>query len=161
DWHGSLPQSATRVISRVREVCLSGVRLVSDHQPDRLRVEEHSSGPPAVWLHNDRSRTAWVIVDVGPRDWSRLAYQFGHELGHVPCNSWEWSAKPRPPSQWLEESMVEAFSIRGLGLLADSWAANPPFAGDAAFADAIRRYRQGVIRRYGGTGEPKRTGELK
>jgi hypothetical protein len=30
-----------------------GFRLISDDQPDRLRVEERTSGPPAVWLHPD------------------------------------------------------------------------------------------------------------
>ena len=104
-----------------REACLSGVRLVSDRQPDRLVVDDHAEGHPAIWLHDDHTRTAWIIVDIGPNDWCKLAYQFGHELGHVLCNSWEASAKPRPPSQWFEESLVEAFSILGLGLLARSW----------------------------------------
>ena len=31
--------AAAVVISRMREACLSGLRLLSDHQPDRLRVE--------------------------------------------------------------------------------------------------------------------------
>jgi hypothetical protein len=46
--------------------------------------------------------------------------------------------------------MVEAFSIRGLGLLARSWEENPPFAGDSAFAKAIRDYRANVIKGYTG-----------
>jgi hypothetical protein len=81
-------------------------------------------------------------------DWSRLAYQFGHELGHVLANSWMPDAKPQAPSQWLEESMVEAFSIRGLGRLADRWETDPPFTGDNAFASAIRSYRENVIAHY-------------
>ena len=148
EWGGSPPQAAARVLARMREVSLAGVSLVSDQQPDRLRVDEHSSGPPAVWLHRDPPKTAWVIVDIGPLDWCKLAYQFGHELGHVLCNSWGPTAQPRPPSQWLEEALVEAFSIRGLGLLAASWQENPPFAGDAPFANAIREYRQNLIKGY-------------
>ena len=35
--------------------------------------------------------------------------------------------------------MVEAFSIRGLRRLADSWR-KPAFAGDSAFSNAIREY---------------------
>jgi hypothetical protein len=150
EWGASPEGAAAAVITRMREVCLSGVRLLSDRQPDKLRVDDHSSGPPAVWLHDDHTRTAWIIVDIGARDWSKLAYQFGHELGHVLCNSWETDAKPRPPCQWLEESMVEAFSIRGLGLLAESWERAPPFAGDQAFAKAIREYRGNVIAGYRG-----------
>lgn len=149
------PEPARRVVTRVREVCLSGVRLVSDRQPARLRVDNHSPGPPAIWLHDDPESTAWILVDVGPSDWCKLAYQLGHELGHVLCNSWDRNAKPRPPSQWLEEAMVEAFSIRGLALLAASWESNPPFAGDAAFAAAIRDYRAQLIRKYGtASGQP-------
>jgi hypothetical protein len=148
DWAGSLPQSALTVVTRMRAVCLAGVRLVSDRQPAALRVDNQTSGPPHVWLHFDRAPVGWVIVDIGPRDWSKLAYQFGHELGHVLCNSWGPDAKPRNPCQWLEEALVEAFSIRGLGLLADSWAVDPPFRGDAGFAGAIRQYRDNLIAGY-------------
>jgi len=147
-WPDSLPSSALVVVSRMRDECLKDVRLVSDEQPSAIHIDDHSSGSPAVWLHTDHPSTASIIVDIGANDWCKLAYQFGHELGHVLCNSWMWSAKPRPPSQWLEESLVEAFSIRGLGRLATSWEQTPPFAGDNAFSAAIRQYRQNVIDRY-------------
>ncbi len=49
------------------------------------------------------------------------------------ANSWQPHAKPKPPCQWIEEALVEAFSLRGLGRLAQSWKQNPPFAGDSAF----------------------------
>jgi hypothetical protein len=114
DWGHMLPRSANLVVERMRHSCLYGVRLVSDRQPTRLRVDEHTSGPPAVWLHPDGSTMAWIIVDIGERAWSQLAYQFGHELGHVLASSWQPHAKPKPPCQWLEEAMVEAFSLRGL-----------------------------------------------
>ena len=145
---GSPLPAVSRVVTRVREAALTGVRLLSDRQPERLRVDDHSSGLPAVWLHADQPKTAWVIVDIGPADWCKLAYQFGHELGHVLCNSWEWSARLTGQTQWLEEALAEAFSIRGLGLLAASWEKNPPFAGDAPFAKAIRQYRQNLVENY-------------
>ncbi|UGY22006.1 hypothetical protein HU675_0028855 [Bradyrhizobium septentrionale] len=148
DWGLSPPQAVRRVLLRVREVCLSGLQLFSDQQPETLRVDNHTAGSPAIWLHDDRPGTAWVIVNIGPRDWSKLAYQFGHELGHVLCNSWVRSAQPGPPCQWLEEALVEAFSIRGLGLLWESWEKSPPFAGDQAFAAAIRQYREDLMAQY-------------
>ena len=148
DWGHMLPRSADQVVERMRHACLDGVRLLSDRQPTRLRVDEHTSGPPAIWLHPDGSSMAWIIVDIGERDWSKLAYQFGHELGHVLANSWQPHAKPTLPCQWLEEAMVEAFSLRGLGRLADSWAQNPPFAGDNEFGTAIADYRLNIIQRY-------------
>lgn len=148
DWGGSLPLSARTVVTRMRDVSLAGLCLLSDRQPERLRVDSHTTGPPHIWLHFDGAPLAWIVVDVGPRDWSRLAYQFGHELGHVLCNSWGPDAKPRTPCQWLEEALVEAFAVRGLGRLAQSWAENPPFAGDSAFAASIGQYRDAIITAY-------------
>jgi len=86
-------------------------------------------------------------VDVRGNFWSQLAYQFGHELGHVLDNFWGPDSKPRAPCQWLEESLVEAFSLRGLGKLADSWEQRPVF-NDPTYANAIRQYRLDVIEKY-------------
>jgi hypothetical protein len=161
-WGGSSPGDAAAVLMRMRQACLAGVRLVSDRQPSRIRVEDHSSGPPAVWLHADPPETAWVIVDIGPRDWSKLAYQFGHELGHVLCNSWARDAKPAVPCQWIEEALVESFSLRGLALVANSWQEDPPFPGDSGFATALRRYRLNVLRTYAGlAGEQGAIGDMR
>jgi hypothetical protein len=149
DWGKMLLQSADQVIELIRHSCLDGARLLSDRQPTRLRVDEHRSGPPAVWLHPDGSTTAWIVVDTAQQAWSQLAYQFGHELGHVMANSWQPHAKPAAPCQWLEEAIVEAFSLRGLGRLAENWKQNPPFAGDNAYGAAIAEYRQDIVQRYG------------
>jgi hypothetical protein len=148
NWGHMIPQSAHIVVERMQHACLEGVRLVSDRQPTRIRVDEHTSGPPFVWLHEDGSSMAWIIVDISERDWSKLAYQFGHELGHVFANSWQPHAKPMPPCQWLEETMVEAFSLRGLGRLAVSWRKDPPFPNDNAFGDKLAEYRQNIVQRY-------------
>lgn len=150
-WKSSPADAVLRVLSRMREVSLAGVSLLSDQQPGSIRVDNHASGSPAIWLHDDHTNVAWIIVDIGTDDWCKLSYQFGHELGHVLCNSWNARSQPHPPCQWLEESMVEAFSIRGLGLLATNWERNPPFAGDAAFGAAIRKYRDNLIKNYEGT----------
>ena len=148
DWGHMLPCAADQVVEHMRQACLEGVRLVSDRQPTRLRVDEHTSGSPAIWLHPDGSSMAWIIVDIGERAWSQLAYQFGHELGHVLANSWQPHATPAIPCQWLEEALVEAFSLRGLGRLADRWTQDPPFAHDNAFGTAIAGYRLNILQRY-------------
>ena len=147
DWGKSPPSSAATVISRMREVSLAGVRLLSDRQPSGLRVEDRTSGPPYMWLHHHPSRVAWIRVDVRGNYWCQLAYQFGHELGHVLDNFWDPDSEPRPPCQWLEEDLAEAFSLRGLGKLADSWEQRPVF-NDAPYANAIRQYRRNVIENY-------------
>jgi hypothetical protein len=91
-----------------------------------------------------------VIVDIGERAWSQLAYQFGHELGHVLANSWQSQAKPGGPCQWLEESLVEALSLFGLGRLARTWKTAPPFPGDNAYGGAIADYLRKVEETYAG-----------
>ncbi|CAA2136719.1 hypothetical protein [Hyphomicrobium sp. ghe19] len=148
-WRGSSPADAVAVIERMRAACLKNVSLVSDHQPERLRVDDKSGSNPSIWLHDENPTTAWMTVIVGTRDWCNLAYQFGHELGHVLCNSWEANAKPRNPCQWIEESLVEAFSLHGLGTLANDWERTPPFPHDAAYASSIRDYRANLLYGYG------------
>jgi hypothetical protein len=44
--------------------------------------------------------------------------------------------------------MVEAFSIRGLGILADGWQREPPFPGDNASGAAIGKYREDLVGKY-------------
>jgi hypothetical protein len=144
-WGDSLPRDAAVVIKRMRIACLAGLALLSDHQPKKLRVENRSGIPPSIWLQTESPTTAWITLIVGTRDWCKLAYQFGHELGHVFCNSWEADAKPRNPCQWIEEALVEAFSLRGLQLLANDWAHAPPFVNDADFAGSIRSYRETLL----------------
>jgi hypothetical protein len=129
-------------------MCLSDVRLLSDRPPGRIRVEHRSNCFPSIWLHDEDPDMAWIIVSTEPHAWCQLAYQFGHELGHVMCNSWDHKSIPRPPCQWLEESLVEAFTIRGLGRLAESWESDPPFQDGAAFAVSIQQYRKDLIDKY-------------
>src|SRR6185312_68066 len=152
EWAMGAPGPALPVATRMREACLSGVRLLSDRQPRRLRVDQHGTGPPSVWLQTRDPDLAVVNIDVPAHDWPRLAYQFGHELGHVLCNSWGWGSKPRLPCQWLEESMVEALSLHGLGRLADSCEAAPLFPGDRLFPATLRKYRRFLLDRYIATG---------
>ena len=146
-WGQSPPDDVMRVLTRIRDACLSGVSLLSDGQPDRLRVENRSGCFPAIWLHDDHPSMAWIIVSISPCAWCQLAYQFGHELGHVLCNSWNRASIPRAPCQWIEESLAEAFTIRGLALLAASWQHHPPF-GDAAFSHSVMEYRDNLVERY-------------
>ncbi|SED81600.1 hypothetical protein SAMN05519104_4447 [Rhizobiales bacterium GAS188] len=152
NWAPSLPGAAAQVITRMRDACLTGLKLVSDRQPAKILVDAHNDGgatPPSIWLHpNDQPDTAWIIVDISERDWSRLAYQFGHELGHVFCNSWGPDAKSQVPCQWLEEVFVESFSIRGLAIMARGWAKKAPFTGDEPFSRYIDKYRNDTLKKY-------------
>jgi transposase len=146
DWGASTPEDALVVLSRTREVCLTGIRLLSDDQPAALRVESRSSGPPHVWLQS--ATQAHIVVDGTARDWGRMVYQFGHELGHVLSNSWQPDSLPLRPSIWLEEALVEAFTLRGLALIADSWEQDPWLPGEAGYSKDLRRYREFLIGGY-------------
>ena len=144
----SPPDAAFCVLSRMRDASLYNINFFSDRQPKMIRVESRAGGRPSIWLHDDDAGKAWIIVNIYPRAWCQLAYQFGHELGHVLCNSWDKMARPMAPCQWLEESLVEAFTIRGLGFLAKNWERDPPFDGDASFAASNRLYRDNLITQY-------------
>ncbi len=147
-WGGSQKSDAAAVIESMRVASLAGVDLISDRQPEKLRVDDQSGDNPSIWLHTDFPTTAWIRVVVGTRDWCNLAYQFGHELGHVLCNSWQRDAQPRNPCQWIEEALAEAFSLNGLERLAGNWARMPPFPNDAAYAGSIRSYRETILAGY-------------
>lgn len=148
DWPGERPEEVLKVLTRVRDVSLAGLRLVSDRQPSTIRIEARAEGYPMTVFNTEPGHLALIQLVVRPRDWSQMAYEFGHELGHVLCNTWGLSAMPPEPCRWLEEALVEAFSIRNLGLLADNWALDPPLPGEATFAASIRRYRGWQIEPY-------------
>ena len=148
NW-GRMPLDVVmQLVKSIRHACLDGTRLISDRQPTMLRVDEHTSGLPSIWLHFDDSTVAWVIVYIGERSWSQLAYQLGHELGHVMANSWQQHAKPMSPCQWLEEALVEAFSLRGLGHLVKNSTQEPFSKNNGEFVNAVTAYREKIIEDY-------------
>lgn len=160
DWHAP-PNSAKAVITLMREVSLAGITLRSDRQPNAIWVQNNPSGLPSIWLHETPAQTAWIMTDVGELAWCQLAYQFGHELGHVLCNSWQLNAIGPPPSRWLEETLVDSFSLRGLGLLAEAWAETPPFPNNASYSDAIIDYRRVLLAKYERFAREQGTTDLK
>ena len=150
DWPGSLPQSALTVVSRMREACLAGVRLVSDRQPERIAGGQPRLGTAAHLAAFRRAPFAWIVVDIGPRDWSKLAYQFGHEFGHVLCNIWgpEANSAERNPAHGWRRRWPRRSRSAAWGYWPTVGRANPPFPGDAAFAGAIRQYRDDLLTKY-------------
>ena len=63
-------------------------------------------------------------------------------------NSWQPDSLPLRPSQWLEETLVEAFTLRGLALIADSWERDPWLADETGYSKDLRRYREFLIGGY-------------
>src|SRR3954447_6239896 len=51
NWRDSAAADVAAVLTRTRQACLADIRLCSDRQPEKLRVDDHASGPPHIWLH--------------------------------------------------------------------------------------------------------------
>jgi hypothetical protein len=141
-------EAVLKVAHAIRAACLRDLRLCPGEQPSALEVRNVPGVTPAIWLHTEAPETAIIIVDIGEAAWCQFAYQLGHELGHVACNSWRWGDRPVPPSQWIEESVAEAFSLASMQALAENWRREPPFAGDNAYADTISAYADEQVARY-------------
>lgn len=152
DWAG-LEKQSKAVLNLVRSSCLSNVQIRSDRLPDSIIIENAVSPNPSIWLHKDPSTAAWIRLNAAPGAWCQLAYQFGHELGHVLVNSWTPDAKPQPPSQWIEEALAEAFSLFGLWRLAANWRKVPPFPNNQAYASEILRYLDEALANYAKLGD--------
>jgi hypothetical protein len=121
---------ALPVMEQMRTAALAEVRLLSDRQPPRIVVEGNPHNPdlPLVDIRPREDGAAWIWLRVDGPVYAKLAYQFGHELGHVLCNRWNGGQAnlPATPCQWIEEVLVEAFSLFGLRALAPLWAKQPP-----------------------------------
>lgn len=152
DW-GGLEKQSKAVLNLVRSSCLSNVQIKSDRLPDSIIIENAVSPNPSIWLHKEPRTAAWIRLNAAPGAWCQLAYQFGHELGHVLVNSWTPDAKPQPPSQWIEEALAEGFSLFGLWRLAANWRKLPPFPNNQAYATEISQYLDEALANYARLGD--------
>ncbi len=77
-----------------------------------------------------------VGLSVTTRDYARLAYQLGHELGHVMMD-------PRRTNGVIE-TIATALSLQVLDDLQERWTKRPPYASWRAFAPRFGEYRARV-----------------
>jgi hypothetical protein len=59
-----------------------------------------------------------------------------------------WKAQSPPPSRWLEESLVEAFAIRGISRLAVARKRDRPFNRDRKCGRSLPNYHRHLIEQY-------------
>ena len=148
----ALPGDIRKVVELMRFASLRGLKLRSDRQPTGLLVENVQSAvgqwAPMVVACDRSDQAAWIRVTIDGNHWARLAYQFGHELGHVLCNSWGSGAAPQRPCQWIEEVCVEAFSIRCLFEVAHRWAAKPPYPHWKDYAPCLLSYAESTLGKH-------------
>ncbi|HYI38749.1 MAG TPA: hypothetical protein VE053_00350 [Allosphingosinicella sp.] len=90
--------------------------------------------------------------------WSQLAYQFGHELGHVLAGSWDGNALPRTPSHWVEEALAEACSLFILRRMAAAWPTDPPYPNWASYAECLDNYAGDRLAQLGACAPAQRYG---
>jgi hypothetical protein len=153
DW-GAMDgqENALPVLSGMRAASLADVRLLSDRQPPGVAIQGDPNRPglPLISIYKHTGGYAWIWLTVDGPLYARLAYQFGHELGHVLSNRWGGGEPdlPKGPCQWLEEAMVEAFGLYGLHELAPAWADSPPRSYMAGYEDNIRQYLDGELLKY-------------
>ena len=135
-------ENAKPVILSMRSAALTGMRLLSDRQPPGIVVEgdPDNTDLPLTSIRPYPDGSAWIWLRVNGPLYAKLAYQFGHELGHVVCNSWGPDAMPSRPCQWIEEALVEAFGLRGLTALGKRWFDHPPRPYMADYARNIQPY---------------------
>lgn len=136
------------VAEAIRHACFAGLAICPSEQPAVIAIRNSPTSTPAIWLQTADPTRAVIIVNIGEAAWSQFGYQLGHELGHVLCNSWKWGQRPLLPSQWIEESLAEAFALVALARLATNWSESPPFPGDAAYGRAIAAYRDDLVAEY-------------
>lgn len=150
-WGQMAPQhDALPILKRMRTAALAKVRLLSDGQPPSLVVEgdPHNPDLPLVDVRPRGDGAAWIWLRVDGPFYAQLCYQFGHELGHVLCNRWGGGQAnmPAPPSQWIEEVLVEAFGLYGLRALVPLWQEMPPQPYMERYHEHLMDYVEEVLR---------------
>lgn len=86
-WGDALPQDIYAVVQYARESSLGGVPLPIDNVPSCVEVcGAPWQAVPMVLANDFPDKRALMLLPVQGRLWARLAYQFGHELGHIVAN---------------------------------------------------------------------------
>jgi hypothetical protein len=142
DWGDTRDIDVLEVVKSARESLLDGVSL-KDGGPSSIRVVGVPTAPnPVVIKHDDPGGSAIMFLTVIDKRWNQLAYQFGHEFGHILANTWGVNSVPTPPSHWLEEALVEAFSLSGIFRMKDRWLIKPPYANWLSYSDSLKDYAE-------------------
>ena len=77
-----------------------------------------------------------MLLDSGDRNWSQVAYQFSHELGHVLCGDLSLEL----PQRWFEEAFCESVSLWTMERMGVSWKTDPPYGNWKSYAPKLTDY---------------------
>ena len=131
----------------IAAVLLSAGKPIWQHCPhtqlDPIRVYRRSDVPMTDSLRDGKGRISIGLASQDTR-WSQFSFQFGHEFCHalaqhsgIGKRGWH---NLRHANMWFEESLCETGSLFTLRRLAESWRADPPFAGWRGYAPAFAQY---------------------
>lgn len=102
-----------------------------------LRVEPSTDGLPRALAAPDPVDSFVVRLCVGGGDWAKFIYQFGHELGHVLANPYDFT---EDRYQWIEEALCETASHYALRAMSRAWRTQPPFDAWEGFPTEFTAY---------------------
>lgn len=102
-------------------------------------VQQATDGHPRACLDGLPDEYVANVTCLHGRDYARLAFQLGHELGHFCVNP--------NYSNWFIESACTAISYCSLAALAEKWVSAPPYPNWNSYAPSFADYRNKHVRR--------------
>lgn len=127
-----------RVADVLKVVRSAGDALIQHFPQKKLNpviLKNDKEGPRVNYKRGEQNEYI-VLVDVKGRLWSKLTYQFSHEMCHILSNYGNKSGK----NQWFGESLCETMSLYVLEEMSHSWETNPPYPNWKSYAKKHRNY---------------------
>ena len=142
-WGGASPEDIRRVLE-------STGRELLKHIPQNKIIRIHvvaSDTVPQVDFKRAANGEFTVRLAVKGRFWAQLAFQFGHELGHIVSHYERINDnKIGNENKWFEETVAEAASLFVLARMAETWKTDPPYMNWKSFAPALKEYLDKLLK---------------
>ena len=142
-WGGASPED-------IRKVLESTGRELLKHIPSNKIIRIHvvaSDTVPQVDFKRAANGEYTVRLAVKGRFWAQLAFQFGHELGHIVSHYERINDnKIGNEKKWFEETVAEAASLFVLARMAETWKTDPPYMNWKSFAPALKEYLDKLLK---------------
>lgn len=143
EWGGASPEDIRRVLE-------STGRELLKHIPQNKIIHIHvvaSDTVPQVDFKRAANGEYTVRLAVKGRFWAQLAFQFGHELGHIVSHYERINDnKIGNQNKWFEETVAEVASLFVLARMAETWKTDPPYTNWKSFAPALKEYLDKLLK---------------
>ena len=101
------------------------IRHFPENQFPAVKVYQENNGPPLIIFEPTEEGELQIWLSTSGTSWSQYAYQFGHELCHVPVNMGGTTGK----NAWFSEVLCETASMYVLKTISKSWREFAPVDG--------------------------------